>query len=137
MSAPGFSLPATLKDLDAATRRVERTMVHLAQLHQIFSRVRRRLHVLSNLMSDTKHVPGPSALLLLKQPKFGRVVRHMREAFGLTREHLARLSGLSTSTVRNLETRSELFLSALVRHRIVAVLVGYSHISPRRGKSRY
>ncbi len=136
MSTPGFSLPATLKDLEAAARRVEGTMVHLAKLQQILSMIHQRLDMLPRSMSDTMHVPDPSALQIPKKPKFGRVVRRMREAFGWTREHLARLSDLSTSTVRNLETRSELFLSERVRHRIVAALAGHSRIRPRRRKFR-
>ncbi len=136
MTARHFSLSAALDELKASAEHVEQTMAHLAKLQQILSRVHQRLDMLSRSMSDTKQVPDPSARQILKKPKFGRVVRRMREAFGWTREHLARLSDLSTSTVRNLETRSELFLSERVRHRIVAALAGHSRIRPRRRKFR-
>lgn len=136
MSALHFSLPVTLEDLRAASEHVERTLVHLAELGKILDRIHQRLEVLATWMSDTDRVPDPVALLLLEQPEFGRAMRHMREALGLTREHLAHLSGLATSTLRNLEARSNLFLSDRVRHRIVIALAGQSRIRPRRNKPR-
>ncbi len=137
MTARYLSLPATLRDLRTAAAHIEQTLVHLAELGQLLDRIHQRLDMLSPHRSDIGRAPAPFALLFLEQPNFGRVMRRIREALGLTREHLARLSGLATSTVRNLETRSEPFLSEQVRHRVVTVLVGHNRIRPRRKKSRF
>ncbi len=134
MTALDFSLPATLEDLRAASEHVERTLVHLAELGKILDRIHQRLELLATWRSDTDRVPDPVTLLLLEQPEFGRAMRRMRETLGLTREQLAQLSSLATSTLRNLEVRSNLSLTARVRHRIVTVLASQSRIRPRRKK---
>ncbi len=131
-----FSLSATLSDLRAAVEQVEQALAHLAVLHQILARIRLRLDGFPDSMRVTESIPWSAALLLLNQPEFGQALRFMRETRGWTRKHLAKLSGLSPSTIRNLESRALLSLTGRVRHRIISALAGQRHIRPRCKKPR-
>ncbi len=129
-------LPATLADLRTAVGHVEQTLVHLSALHQILNSIRLRMDGHPQSMTDIGSGLNPAPLLFRKQPKFGRTLRRMREALGWTREQLAHLSGLATSTIRNLETRANLSLAKRVRHHIVIALASQSRFKPRRNKPR-
>ncbi len=126
MTARYLSLPTTLRDLRTAAAHIEQTLVHLAELGQLLDRIHQRLDMLSPHRSDIGRAPAPFALLFLEQPNFGRVMRRIREALGLTREHLARLSGLATSTVRNLETRTGLAKPQTCKVQLQALLAFFA-----------
>lgn len=91
-------------------------------------RMKQNLDVLSMSSRDTAIAIDPAALLLLEPPEFGHIVRNLREALGLTREQLARLSNTSASTLQNIETRGDLSITTSLRSRIVRALASASRI---------